>query len=80
MTNPDGSISVSERLNRIESRLDMLVALQTEAAGRANADLLRFENHDRRIDELEGWARWGGRIVLALVLTAVISTVLIAAS
>lgn len=75
----DGSLTVSQRLERIEGQLNTVITLQSDLASRGRADLIRFQNHEKRIAEIEGWMKWGGRIVLALVLTAIVGMVLVTA-
>lgn len=73
----DGALTVSQRLERIEGQLDVMLTLQQEQSSRGRADLLRFEVLDRRVTELEGWMKWGGRLVLALIITAVLGMILV---
>ena len=62
----EGYLSLSERLERIETKLDdVVVQLPTVA------DL------DRRVTILESWQSWAQRIVIGAVITALIGLVIV---
>lgn len=69
----DGTLTVADRFDRIERQLDTVITLQTKQAARGQADLQRFESHEKRIAALESWQTWITRLVLGTVVTAILS-------
>jgi len=74
---PDtGTLTVGDRLERIESLQNETLRKVNDLDARDRADLQRFAHHEARLSRLESSITWLGRMVAAAVFTAVLGAVL----
>lgn len=75
MADPEGHITLGDRLETMDDKLDALGVSMQSVMVKLEADYHKGEAQNERIKKLESWQEWANRLVVGAIILGLIGMV-----